>query len=106
MHTIQEHVYHVLENSRARDPCNSEIIFHDPDASELPPPLEPDSQDTDHDTPPVYQDINELSCEPIANNIADCDDHEGEQQCQHKEHNLVIDTCKPSLVSLELVPQP
>ena len=50
----------MLENNGA--PCNSEIISPDHDAPELPPPLQPDSQDTD--TPPVYQDINEFSCKP------------------------------------------
>ena len=86
-----ENLYHVFENSRARDPCSNEIFFlSDPDAPELPPPLELDSQDTDT-APPVYQDINELSCKPIK--VVDCD--ESEQQCQHREHNLVIDTCKP-----------
>ena len=78
------------------------MISPDPDAPELPPPLEPDSQDTD--TLPVYQDINELSSK--RNNMVDCD--EGEQQCQQGEHDLVINTmsCKPSSVSLELVSQP
>ena len=52
MHTIQEHLYHVLENNQASKP--------DPDLPELPPPLEPNSQDT-NDKPPVYQDIYELS---------------------------------------------
>ena len=66
-HTIQEHLYHVLENNRA--PCSSSIISPDPDAPELPPPLEPDSQDTD--TPAVYQDINELICKP--NKVVNCD---------------------------------
>ena len=76
------------------------MIFPDPDAPELPPPLEPDCQDTD--TLPVYQDISELSSKH--NMVVDCD--EGEQQCQQGEHDLVINTCKPSSVSLELVPQP
>ena len=76
------------------------MISPDPDAPELPPPLKFDSGDTD--TPPVYQDINELSCKP--NKVVNCD--EGEQQCQQGEHDLVIDACKPSPVSLELVPQP
>ena len=31
---------------------------------------------------------------------------EGEQQCQHGEHDLGIDACKLPSVSLELVPQP
>ena len=75
------------------------MISPDPDAPELPPPLEPDSQDTD--TPPVYQVINELLCK--SNKVVDCD--EGEQQCQQGEHDLVIDACKPSSVSLELVPR-
>ena len=57
---IQEHLYHVFENNRA--PCSSEVIPPDPNAPELPPPLEPDSQD--NDTPPVYQDITELLCKP------------------------------------------
>ena len=39
------------------------VISPDPDAPELPPPLEPDSQDTS-DIPPVYQDI-KLSCKPV-----------------------------------------
>ena len=65
------------------------MISPDPDAPELPPPLETDSQDTD--TPPVYQDISELSYEPIANNIADCD--EDEQCCQQEEQDLVMDAC-------------
>ena len=59
------------------------MISLDPDAPELPPPLEHDSQDTD--TPPVYQDISELSC--ISNKVVDCD--EGEQQCQQGEHDCV-----------------
>ena len=80
MHTIQENLYYVFENSRAWDSCSSEIIFSDPDAPELPPPLEQDSQDTDT-APPVCLDINELSCKP--NKVIDCD--EGEQQCQHGE---------------------
>ena len=62
-------------------------------------PLETDSQDTDTASP-VYQDINELSCKP--NKVVDCD--EDEQQRQHGEHDLVIDTCKPSIMSI--VPQP
>ena len=44
------------------------MFSSDPDTPELPPPLEPDSQDTD--TPPVYQDINELSCKP--DKMVDC----------------------------------
>ena len=82
-HTIQEHLYHVLENNRA--PCSSEVIPPDPNAPELPPPLEPDSQD--NATPPVYQDITELSCKP--NKLVDCD--KSEQQCQHGEHLLNTD---------------
>ena len=58
------------------------MISPDPDAPELPPPLETDSQDTD--TPPVYQDINDLSCKP--NKVVDC--YEGEQQCQPREPDL------------------
>ena len=57
----------MLENNGA--PCNSEIISPDHDAPQLPPPLEPDSQDTD--TPPVYQDVNELLCKP--NKVVYCD---------------------------------
>ena len=75
-HTIQEHLYHVLENNRV--PCSGEVIPPDPNAPELPPPLEPDSQD--NDTPPVYQDITELSCKP--NKLVDCDKTE---QCCDKE---------------------
>ena len=83
-HTIQEHLYHVLENNRV--PCSSEVIPPDPNAPELPPPLEPDSQD--NDTPPVYQDITELSCKP--NKLVDCD--KKDQQCQHGEHSLHTDS--------------
>ena len=46
-----------LTDSIAADPAH--------DAPELPPQLEPDSQDTD-----MYQDINEFSSKP--NNMADC----------------------------------
>ena len=72
---MQEHLYHVLENNRV--PCSSEVIPPDPNAPELPPPLEPDSQDSD--TPPVYQDITELSCKP--NKLVDYD--KKDQQCQY-----------------------
>ena len=56
-----EHLYHVLVNNRSRAPCSDEVLplESDPNAPELPPPLEPDSQD--NDTPPVYQDITEFS---------------------------------------------
>ena len=64
---IQEHFYHVLKVSNNRSPCNKEKILPDSDVPELPPPLKPDSQDTD--IPPVYQDIKKLSCKP--NNMAD-----------------------------------
>ena len=46
------------------------MISPDLDAPELPPLLESDSQDTV--TPPVYQDINELSCKP--NKEVDCNE--------------------------------
>ena len=74
----QEHVYHVLEVSSNRFPIRDEINspISDPDAPELPPPLQPDSQDTS-DTPPVYKDINELSCKP--NKVVDF------EQCCHQE---------------------
>ena len=78
--TIQEHLYYVLENNRA--PCSDEVIPPDPNAPELPPPLEPDSQD--NDTPPVYQDITELSCKP--DKLVGCDKIEWE--CHQEEHNL------------------
>ena len=77
-------MYHVLENNRA--PCSSEVIPPDPNAPELPPPLEHDSQD--NDTPPVYQDITELSCK--LNKLVDCD--KKDQQCQHGEHLLNTDS--------------
>ena len=67
--------YHVLEISNNRAPNSNETILPDPDAPDLPPPLEPDSQDTD--TSPVYKDINELSCKP--NNMANC------EQCCYQE---------------------
>ena len=76
-------MYHVLENNRA--PCGGEVIPPDPNAPELPPPLEHDSQD--NDAPPVYQDITEISCKP--NKLIDCD--KSEQQCQHGEHLLNTD---------------
>ena len=82
-HNTQEHLYHVLENNRA--PCSSEVIPPDPNAPELPPPLEPDSQD--NDTPPVYQDITELSCKP--NKLIDC-----AQQCV-QEDNVTETLVKP-----------
>ena len=44
----------------------------DPDAPELPPPLEPDSQYTS-DMPPLYQDINELSYKP--NEVVDSEQY-------------------------------
>ena len=65
-----------MENNRAL--CPDELIPPDPNAPELPPPLEPDSQD--NATPPVYQDITELSCKP--NKLVDCDKTE---QCCDKE---------------------
>ena len=77
-------MYHVLENNRV--PCSSEVIPPDPNAPELPPPLEPDSQD--NDTPPVYQDIAELSCKP--NKLVDC--NKKDEQCQHGEHLLNTDS--------------
>ena len=63
----------MLEISNNRAPNSNETILPDPDAQDLPPLLEPDSQDTD--TTPAHQDINELSCK--LNNMADC-----EQCCQ------------------------
>ena len=54
LNTLQEHVYHVLENNKAQ--CSSEAIPRDPNASELPPLFETVSQDTE-DTLPIYQDI-------------------------------------------------
>ena len=44
--------HNILEVSNNRDPCNKGTILSHPDAPELSPPLEPDSQDTD--TPLVY----------------------------------------------------
>ena len=76
----QEHVYYVLEVSSNRFHTRGEIISPDPDAPELPPPLQPDSQDTS-DKPLVYQDISELSCKP--NEVVDYG------KCCHKEaHGL------------------
>ena len=77
---LQEHVYHVLEVSSNRGLKRSEIISPGSDAPELPPPLEPDSQDTS-DEPPVYQDINELSYKP--NEVVDY-----EQCCHQKAYGL------------------
>ena len=67
-----------MENNRAL--CPDELIPLDPNAPELPPPLEPDSQD--NDTPPVYQDITELSCKP--NKLVDCDKIE---QCDKEQYD-------------------
>ena len=65
----------MLEISNNRAPNSNETILPDPDAPDLPPILEPDSQDID--TTPAYQDINELPCKP--NNMADC------EQCCYQE---------------------
>ena len=81
----------INKGSRSRVPCSSWVISPDPDAPELPPPIEADSQDTDT-APPVYQDISKLSCEPIiANSVADFS--EDEQHCQQEEHDLDMDAC-------------
>ena len=64
----------------------NEVISPDPDAPELPPPLEPNSQDTS-DTPPVYQDINELSCKP--NEVVTCD-KSNQQYSQDNDSETVV----------------
>ena len=49
--------------------------------------LEPDSQDTsDIHIPPIYQNINELSCK--SNEVIDC-----EQHCHQEAHGLNQTTC-------------
>ena len=65
-----------------RVPCSSEVIPPDPNAPELPPPLEPDSQDSD--TPPVYQDITELY---KSDKLVDY-----EHQCDHGVYDLNNDS--------------
>ena len=77
-------MYHVLESNKV--PCSDEVIPPDPNAPELPPPLEPDSQD--NDTPPVYQDITELSCK--RNKF---DDSDKSERCGYQElHDLKYDS--------------
>ena len=76
------HLYHdiVLENNRA--PCSNEVIPPDPNAPELPPPLESDPQD--NDTPSVYQDITEIPCKH--NKFDDSD--KSERCCYQELHDL------------------
>ena len=73
---LKEHFYHILESNKLSLGNMNEVISPDPDAPELPSPLQPDSQDTS-DTSPLYQDI-KLSCKP--NEVTDC------ERCCYQEH--------------------
>ena len=57
----------------------NEVISPDPDAPELPPPLESNSQDTS-DKPPVYQDISD---KPNDSEVV-----ESKQCCYQDAHSL------------------
>ena len=86
---MQGHFYHVLEISNNK-PYSREKNSPDPDAPELPPPLEAHSQDT-KDTPPVYQDITELSSKH-SDKLVDCDNRNQqvfeEVQDQKMDHRI------------------
>ena len=51
----QEHIYHVLEQSKVPDVVELTPLVPSHDAPQLPPPFDPDNSPA-----PVYQDITEL----------------------------------------------
>ena len=61
----------------------NEGISPDPDAPELPPPLEPDTSNILS----IYQDINELSCKP--NEVVTCD-KSNQQYSQDNDSGTVV----------------